>query len=722
MEEQDHVEGFEYELIRRDGKRVWINENAHAVRDEQGKLLYYEGTVEDITERKRAEAERQASMEIIRSVNMTDNLDDLLRGIHVALKKVLYAENCFVALHEPATDMFHFPFLADQFDAAPPPQKVGQSCTAYVFRTGKAMLIPQSVFDRLVEQGKVELVGTPSPSWLGVPLRSPSATIGVLVVQHYQDPGAYTQRDLEFLSSVGGQIALAIERKRHEVALRESEARLRVLIEQLPAILWTIDKNLRFTSAMGAGLTRVGLHANEIVGKTLSEFFETSDANFLPITSHRRAVMGEPNTFHMEWRNGSYACHAEPLRNENGRCEGAICMALDVSDRKKLEEQLRQAQKMEAVGRLAGGIAHDFNNLLMVIQGHAELLTDRMKPGESLRRNAEQIQEASQRATSLTRQLLAFSRKQMLAPVVLNVQAVVSDMGKILRRLIGEDVELVTVNAPDLKRVKADRSQIEQVIMNLAVNARDAMPRGGKLTIETTNVEFDDSYSRAPVVLMPGRYVMLAVTDNGCGMDADTQAHIFEPFYTTKEKGKGTGLGLATVYGIVKQSGGYVWVYSEIGRGTTFKIYLPSVEEEVAPREIRQAVASLPRGTETVLLVEDEEGVRELAKEYLESCGYKVLVAQNGQAAIDLVSKHSGPIDLIMTDIVMPGLSGSDLAKKVQSLRPDIRVVYMSGYTDQAIIHHGILSSDVLLLQKPFTMSTLAHKLREALSAKRIKS
>ena len=387
-----------------------------------------------------------------------------------------------------------------------------------------------------------------------------------------------------------------------------------------------------------------------------------------------------------------------------------------------LGDQLRQAQKMEAVGRLAGGIAHDFNNLLMVIQGHAELLTDRMKPGESLRRNAEQIQEASQRATSLTRQLLAFSRKQMLAPVVLNVQAVVSDMGKILRRLIGEDVELVTVNAPDLKRVKADRSQIEQVIMNLAVNARDAMPRGGKLTIETANVEFDDSYSRAPVVLMPGRYVMLAVTDNGCGMDADTQAHIFEPFYTTKEKGKGTGLGLATVYGIVKQSGGYVWVYSEIGRGTTFKIYLPSVEEEVAPLEIRKAPASLPRGTETVLLVEDEEGVRELAKEYLESCGYKVLVAQNGQAAIDLVSKHSGPIDLIMTDIVMPGLSGSDLAKKVQSLRPDIRVVYMSGYTDQAIIHHGILSSDVLLLQKPFTMSTLAHKLREALSAKRIKS
>lgn len=717
MNEQDHVEGFEYELIRRDGKRVWINENAHAVRDEQGKLLYYEGTVEDITERKRAEAERQASMEIIRSVNPTENLDELLRAIHMALKNVVHAENCFVALHEPATDMFHFPFLVDQFDAAPPPQKVGRSCTAYVFRTGHAMLIPQPVFDQLAARGEVELVGTPSPSWLGVPLRSPSATIGVLVVQHYQDPGAYSQRDLEFLTSVGGQIALAIERKRGDAALRESEARLRVLIEQLPAILWTVDNSLRFTSALGAGLTHAGLRADQIVGKTMPEFFETTDATFLPITSHRRAVLGEPTTFHMEWRNGSYACHAEPLRDANGRCEGAICMALDVSDRKKLEEQLRQAQKMEAVGRLAGGIAHDFNNLLMVIQGHAELLTDRLKPGESLRRNAEQIQEASQRATSLTRQLLAFSRKQMLAPVVLSVHTVVSDMIKILRRLIGEDIELASVNAPDLWRVKADRSQIEQVIMNLAVNARDAMPRGGKLTIETTNVEFDNSYSRAPMVLTPGRYVMLAVTDNGCGMDPDTQAHIFEPFYTTKEKGKGTGLGLATVYGIVKQSGGYVWVYSEAGRGTTFKIYLPSVEEDVTPIESRPAATALPRGTETVLLVEDEEGVRELTKEYLEICGYKVLVAEDGHAAVAIVSKHSGPIDLMMTDIVMPGISGSELAQKITALRPEIRVVYMSGYTDQAIIRHGILSSDVLLLQKPFTMSTLAHKLREAFAA-----
>ncbi len=717
METQDFIEGFEFELIRKDRKRVWVSENAHVVRDEKGAITYYEGTIQDITDRKRADLQRQVTLEIIHSVNVTDNLDELLQSIHTALKKVLYAENCFVALFEPRTGLFHFPFFADQFDVAPPPQEVGQSCTAYVFRTGKSMLIPQHVFDKLVARGEVELVGTPSPSWLGVPLRSPSQTIGVLVLQHYDDPNAYNETDLEFLSSAAGQIALAIERKRAETALRASEARLRVLVEQLPAILWTVDSSLRFTSALGAGLTRVGLSAKEIVGKTMAEFFETTDESFLPIASHRRAVKGEPATFHLQWRGASYACHAEPLRGSDADSSGAICMALDVTDRKNLEEQLRQAQKMEAVGRLAGGIAHDFNNLLMVIQGYAELLTDRLKPGDPLRRNAEQIQEASQRATSLTRQLLAFSRKQMLAPSILNVNSVLADMEKILRRLIGEDIELAAVSTPNPWSVKADRSQIEQVILNLAVNARDAMPKGGKLTIETANIEFDNRNARTPAVVAPGSYVMMAVTDNGCGMDAETQAHIFEPFFTTKEKGKGTGLGLATVYGIVKQSGGYVWMYSEVGKGTTFKVYLPRVEEPAAPKEPKSEPEPVVKGTETILLVEDEQGVRELAKEYLELSGYRVLVAKDGSAAIKTAAEYAGAIDLIMTDVVMPGISGRELASKISTLRRGIRVVYMSGYTDQAIVHHGILDSEVMLLQKPFTLSALAAKLREALAA-----
>jgi two-component system, cell cycle sensor histidine kinase and response regulator CckA len=709
-------------VLRKDGTKVWVSENARAVRDSSGNIFYYEGTAEDITERKRAEAERQVTFEIIRGVNVTENLDDLLHLIHQSLKKVLDADNCFVALYEPSTAMFHFPFFVDEFDSAPAPQKVGKSCAAYVFRTGRAMLIPQRAFDQLAEQGEVELVGTPAPSWLGVPLRTPAETIGVLVIQHYRNENVYTERDLEFLSSVGGQIAVAIERKRAEAALRDSEERLRVLIGQLPAVLWTVGQDLRFTSCLGAGLVRMGLKPNQAVGMSLLDFFETSDQSFMPIAAHRRAIMGEPVTFHIEWRGGSYACHVEPLRGADDRIEGAICMALDVTDRKRLEEQLRQAQKMEAVGRLAGGIAHDFNNLLMVIQGYAELLIDRLGQNNPLRRNAEQIQEASQRATALTRQLLAFSRKQMLAPQVLNVQHVVADMEKILRRLIGEDIELVTVAPPGLWKVKADRSQVEQVILNLAVNSRDAMPRGGQLTIETANVEFDNSYKPSPAILAPGPYVMLAVSDTGCGMDPETQAHIFEPFFTTKEKGKGTGLGLATVYGIVKQSGGYIWVYSEPDRGTSFKVYLPRVEETEDVKDSPAEIENLPRGSETILLVEDEKGVRELAREYLERNGYSVLEAGDGQAALDIAHKHSGSIHLLMTDVIMPGLSGRELAEKMAALRPGLKVIYMSGYTDQSIVHHGILEPDTILLQKPFTWNALACKLRETLGYDKVPS
>ena len=712
------VKDFEYEVRRKDGAKIWISENAHVVRGPDGEILSYEGTIEDITARKRAELERQVTFEIIHAVNVTDNLDDLLRLIHIALKKVLYAENCFVALYEPPSGMFHFPFFVDQFDVAPPPQRVGKSCTAHVYRSGKAMLIPQRTFDLLAEQGEVELVGTPSPSWLGVPLRTPAATIGVLVVQHYEDENAYTERDQEFVASVGGQIALAIERKRSEEKVRESEARLRVLVEQLPAVLWTVDKDLRFTSALGAGLARLGLKPNQIVGMSLLDYFETADQTFLPIAAHRRSVAGEPMTFHVEWKSGSYACHVEPLRDAEGQVSGAICMSLDITDRKQLEEQLRQAQKMEAVGRLAGGIAHDFNNLLMVIQGYSDLMVERLPSGDPLHRNAEQIQMAAQRASSLTRQLLAFSRKQMLAPKILNVQTVVADMEKILRRLIGEDIQLETSSAPDLGLVKADRSQIEQVILNLAVNARDAMPQGGRLTIETANVELDASYSHPPAVLSPGKYVMLAVTDNGCGMDAETQAHVFEPFFTTKEKGKGTGLGLATVYGVVKQSGGYVWVYSEPGRGTSFKIYLPRIEEKVVPGARDGKIDARPaeRGSETILLVEDEKGVRELAREYLTSTGYTVIEAEDGHTALELAAMHVGPVHLLLTDVVMPGISGRELAERVGQIRPGIKILYMSGYTDQAVVHHGILENDAVLLQKPFTLTTLAAKLREILA------
>jgi len=363
---------------------------------------------------------------------------------------------------------------------------------------------------------------------------------------------------------------------------------------------------------------------------------------------------------------------------------------------------------------LAGGVAHDFNNLLMVIKGHTELLLDVLPVADPVTRKVEQIDRSADRAAALTRQLLAFSRMQVLQPRPLNLNSVVDEMGKLLPRLIGEDIELVVHACSDLGTIRADASQMEQIIMNLAVNARDAMPNGGKLIIETQNIELDRYYREAHPIVQPGRYVLLCVSDTGSGMDAETQAHIFEPFFTTKEQGKGTGLGLATVYGVVKQSGGFIWVYSEPGKGTTFKIYLPRVDEAAAAATRSSAPGQVLRGTETVLLTEDEQDVREVAREFLESAGYKVLQAASGEAALSLAAGYVGAIDLLVTDMVMPGLSGQELARRMRVARKDLRVLYMSGYSEHAA-EEAAKSEGSAVLAKPFSRSALLRTAREVL-------
>ncbi|OGK76843.1 MAG: hypothetical protein A2X52_17170 [Candidatus Rokubacteria bacterium GWC2_70_16] len=403
-----------------------------------------------------------------------------------------------------------------------------------------------------------------------------------------------------------------------------------------------------------------------------------------------------------------------PLRDAGGAIAGTVAVLADITASKELEAQLRQSQKMEGIGRLAGGIAHDFNNLLTVISGRTDLLAEALGQQSPLRRHVDSIRNVAERATGLTRQLLAFSRRQALQPRVVDLNAATQGMHEVLGRLIGEDIDLVTVLGPALGRVKVDPSQMEQVILNLVVNARQAMPEGGRLTIETGNVELGEEYARTHAEVEPGRYVMLAVTDTGHGMDAGTKARIFEPFFTTRGPGQGTGLGLATVYGIVKQHGGHIWVYSEPGRGTTFKIYLPRVEEtaeEAAPA----ALEALPRGSETILLVEDEEEVRALARETLEAGGYRVLEAASPHEALRLAQEHDGPIHLIVSDVVMPEMSGRALVDRLAALRPDARVLYMSGYTENAIVHQGVLDPSIAFLQKPFTPGALARKVREVL-------
>lgn len=929
----------------------------------------------DVTERKRIDNERQVMVEIIHALNFTSNLDEFLVRVHETLKSVVNAENCFVALFDQESGMVSFPFVVDRFDKGPPPHKVGRTCSAYVLRTGKPLLANRGEFFALAERGEIEIVGTPSAAWLGVPLRTASATLGVLVVQSYDDENAYSQRDLDLLVSVGAQIAMAIERKRAEQELRKREEENTIIFNSVPGMIVFKDRECRLIRANRAAADFFGHSSEEMQGRFVSELWpdlagdsEREDREVMEsgeakmgviarwraasgeekvIRTHRipyrdhdgriagvialgtditeqrkshellekarnqnelilqcagegicgvdrkgRCTMVNPaaaeltgwgrdellglemhNLWHHSrvdgtpypaedcpvsavfrdgssrrvsnevfWRkdgscfpveyvatpilegdeivgavvtfrdvtrehharrvlqdsesryrqlveNASYAIfrtssdgrfldanqalatmlgysskdellslnirdsiyvnpdQRDPLVQEtisHGRVVGREVewkrkdgtdltvmlsarmvrdangyyfegIAENVSERRALETQLRQAQKMEAVGRLAGGVAHDFNNLLMVIKGHSELLLERTSPEHPDFRKVDQIKKAADRAAGLTRQLLAFSRMQVMQPRVMDLNATVLEMGKMLPRLIGEDIELKILTKPDLGRVKADPGQIEQVILNLSVNARDAMPNGGKLVIETANAELDEGYARLHPPLVPGSFVMLAVSDTGIGMDAATQAHIFEPFFTTKEKGKGTGLGLATVYGVVKQSGGYIWVYSEAGRGTSFKIFLPRVSEVADAEREKRPQEALPHGKGIVLLAEDEKDVREIARDFLELSGYTVLEAKDGAEAVEIAAKQSGVIDLLVTDMVMPGMSGREVAARLTAMRPGLRVIYMSGYTEYTSLRHGDAGPDRIMLQKPFTRAVLVQTVHKVL-------
>jgi two-component system cell cycle sensor histidine kinase/response regulator CckA len=506
-----------------------------------------------------------------------------------------------------------------------------------------------------------------------------------------------------------------------ELYLQQHDKFLVALLESAAQAILSTDRNGRIVLANARTEEMFGYSRRELLGETIEALLPQGARE--SHTRHRAGYFANPRVRPMgigmelagRRKDGAeFPVEVSLSYIETGEGPFAIAFVSDITERKRLEEQLLHAQKMEAVGRLAGGVAHDFNNMLTIILGYDRMMLDRLSPQDPIRGYAEEVAKAAERAGALTAQLLAFSRRQVMHLRVVGVNELLANSEKMLRRLIGENIEFRLEVDPGAGNVRADPGQVEQIVLNLAINARDAMPDGGKLTIETGAVHLDESYAKTHLGVRPGDYVMIAVSDTGHGMDAETKRHIFEPFFTTKEQGKGTGLGLATVYGTVKQSGGDIWVYSEPGRGTTFKIYFPRIAEAASP-DLRSARPPARQGAETILVVEDEKGVRDLMAEMLRQQGYTVLAAADPQEAIEISQQYPGEIHMLATDVVMPKMSGHQLAEQLLPARPGIKVLYLSGYTENAIVHHGVLEPGVEFLAKPFSQQALAQKIREVL-------
>src|SRR5262245_9567917 len=698
----------EYRIIRPDGVVQWVEGKGHVVRNDAGAAVRLLGVCQDVTPRKEAEEALRRShadleAHVAKRTAELERANEALRASGARFRALV--ENSADGLLLLGTDGCIL------FDATVSGRILGYAGEDFVGR---------SIFELIHADDREEV----SRHFAALLQKGGQASVQFRARHH---DGSY-----RWLEAVGSNrltepsiAAIVVNyrdvtvRRQAEEALRASEARYRLLFEQNLAGVLLTGADGRILACNEALARILGCDScEEVCGRVMQDFYFRPDdrPGLLAGPQQHGALRSREICFHR--KDGRPIWVLANVSLLAGTESGPVLHGtlIDITEHKRLEGQYRQAQKMEAVGRLAGGIAHDFNNLLTVIAGYGDVLLELLPKGHSARDLLAEVTRAGERAAALTRQLLAFSRQQILAPRVLDLNAVVLDMGRLLRRLIGEDVDLATVAAPWLWPVKADAGQLEQVLANLAVNARDAMPTGGKLTIETRNVELDDAYVRLHTDARPGPHVLLSVSDTGVGMDEATRAHIFEPFFTTKGE-HGTGLGLAMVYGIVRQSGGHVEVYSEAGHGTTFKVYLPRCEETEAPAPVSRRPGTMPSGTATVLLVEDEDAVPSLTRHVLAACGYTVLEARDGAEAMLTAERHGGRIDLLLTDVVMPRMGGREVAERLQGLYPGMRVLFMSGYTDDAVVRHGILEKQVPFLQKPFTPAALAQKVREVLDA-----